>query len=184
MTTAFPLPQQSNFTVPNLKSLGRCLLGPRSHQQGRRDQQNKAGPHLLRWSDALLLIKLRCLFGLNLQAQPFLKGLVLEHQGGAEPEVVGLPQVLEHAGPDGDGRDTLGHGLHEAVEGAGLAVPLHLVAAAAQEWADLARQSLEPKSRLTWVSCKNQHALLSHSASGIFLIIHSWIILVSSAFET
>lgn len=150
MTTAFPLPQQSNFTVPNLKSLGRCLLGPRSHQQ------SKAGPHLLRRSDALLLVKLGCLLGLNLQAQPFLKGLVLEHQGGAEPEVVGLPQVLEHAGPDGDGRDTLGHGLHKAVESAGLAVPLHLVAAAAQEWADLASQSLKPKSRLTWVSCKNQ----------------------------
>lgn len=77
---------------------------------------------------------------------------MLEHQGGAEPEVVGLPQVLEDAGPDGDGGDALGHGLHEAVERAGLAVPLHLVAAAAQEGADLARQSLKPRSVLARVS--------------------------------
>ena len=89
---------------------------------------------------------------LNLQTQTFFKSLVLEHQGGAEPEVVGLPQVLEDAGPDGDGVDALGHGFHEAVERTGLAVPLHLVAAAAQEGADLARPSLKPRSVLARVS--------------------------------
>lgn len=119
-------------------------------------------PHLLGWSDALLLVELGCLLGLDLQAQPLLEGLVLQHQGGAEPEVVGLAQVLEDTGPDGDGRDALGHGLHKAVEGTGLAVPLHLVAAAAQEWADLARQSLKPKHTLglAGASCENQPAFV------------------------
>ena len=146
-------PQQGDFTAPNLPPPGRGSSGR---------VNTEAGPHLLGWSDALLLIELGCLLGLDLQAQPLLKGLVLQHQGGAEPEVVGLAQVLEDAGPDGDGRDALGHGLHEAVEGAGLAVPLHLVAAAAQERADLARQSLKPKRGLGLAGalCKNQPAFV------------------------
>ena len=75
---------------------------------------------------------------------------------------MGLAQVLEDAGPDGDGRHALRHSLHEAVEGAGLAVPLHLVAATAQERADLARQSLKPKRGLglAGASCENQPAFL------------------------
>ena len=73
--------------------------------------------YLLSWSDALL-------FGLGLavQAEALLKGLLFQH----------LPQVLQHTGPDGNRRHTLGHGLHEAVEGTGRAVPLSLVAPTAR----------------------------------------------------
>lgn len=101
-----------------------------------------AAPHLLGRRDALLLVELGGLLGLDLQAEALLEGLVLQHEGRAEPEVVGLAQVLQHAGPDGDGGHALRHGLHEAVQGARLAVALHLVAAAAQERADLPRQGL------------------------------------------
>lgn len=130
-----------SFTITGerIPEAGRSLAETRGPRRG-------GGPHLLRWSYALLLIKFRRLLRLNLQAQTFLKSLVLKHQRGAEPKVVRLPQVLQHAGPDGNRGDALGHGLHEAVEGAGLTVPLHLVAAAAQERADLTGQSLKPKN--------------------------------------
>lgn len=91
----------------------------------------QASAHLLRWCYALLLIELCCLLWLNLQAQTFFKGLVLQHQCGAEPEIVCLPQVLQNTRSDGDWGDTLGHGLHEAVQCTGLTVPLHLVTATA-----------------------------------------------------
>ena len=87
----------------------------------------------MRWRDALLLVELGALLGFAVQAEALLKGLLLQHQRGAQPEVVRLAQVLEHAGPDGNRRHTLGHGLHKAVEGTGLTVPLGLVAATAQE---------------------------------------------------
>ena len=100
-------------------------------------------PYLLGRADALLLVELGALLGLAVQAEALLEGLLLQHDGGAQPQVVGLAQVLEHARSYGDGRHALGHGLHEAVEGGGLAVTLCLVAAAAQEGAHLARQRLD-----------------------------------------
>ena len=98
--------------------------------------------HLLWWRDALLLVELGALLGLDVQAEALLEGLRLQHERGAQPQVVRLAQVLEHARPDGDGRHALRHGLHEAVERAGLAVALRLMAAAAQERAHLATQCL------------------------------------------
>lgn len=98
--------------------------------------------HLLRWRDALLLVELCALLGLDVQAEALLESLRLQHEGGAQPQVVRLAQVLQHARPDGDGRHALRHGLHEAVERARLAVPLRLVAAAAQKRAHLAAQRL------------------------------------------
>lgn len=70
-----------------------------------------------------------------------------------------LPQVLQDTGSDGNRGHALGHGLHEAVQGAGLTVPLHLVAAAAQERADLSGQSLKAKSMEVKSSLKTQHGL-------------------------
>lgn len=91
-------------------------------------------PYLLWWSDALLFVELvGALFGLAVQAEALLKGLLFQHQSGAQPQFVSLPKVLQHTGPDGDKRHTLGHGLHEAAEGTGRAVPLSLVAPTAQE---------------------------------------------------
>lgn len=103
--------------------------------------------YLLRWSDALLLIKLCALLGFAVQAQALFKGLLLQHEGGAQPQVVGFAQVLQHTGPDGDGRHTLRRSFNKAVQGAGLAVPLGLVAAAAQERAHFTRQSLGRRDR-------------------------------------
>lgn len=80
-----------------------------------------------------------------------------------------LPQVLQDAGPDGNRRDALGHGLHEAVERAGLAVPLHLVAATAQERADLTGQSLQPKRANSGLRSQASTACLTHTASGSIL---------------
>lgn len=102
--------------------------------------------HLLGRRDALLLVELHSLLGLHLQAQALLKGLVLQHERGPQPEVVRLAQVLQDAGPDGDRGHALGHGFHKTVQRTGLTVALHLVAAAAQERADLACQRLEPQS--------------------------------------
>lgn len=68
-----------------------------------------------------------------------------------------LPQILQNAGPDGNWGDTLGHGLDEAVQRAGLTIPLHLVAAAAQERADLTSQSLQAK----------------HTSTEVFALLHS-----------
>jgi hypothetical protein len=91
-------------------------------------------PYLLWWSDALLFVELvGALFGLAVKAEALLKGLLFQHQSGAQPQIVSLPQVLQHTGPDGDRGHTLGHCLHEAVKGTGLAVPLSLVAPTAQE---------------------------------------------------
>jgi len=98
--------------------------------------------HLLGGRDALLLVELGALLVLVVQAEALLRGLLLQHQSGAQPQVVRLAQVLEHTGPDGDGGHALGHGLHEAVQGTGLTVPLGLVAAAAQEGTHLSRQGL------------------------------------------
>lgn len=86
-----------------------------------------------------MLIKFCCLFRLDLQTQSFFKGLMFQHQRRTEPEIVGFTQVLQDAGSDGNGGHALRHGFHKAVEGAGLAVALHLVAAAAQEGADFTR---------------------------------------------
>lgn len=71
--------------------------------------------YLLRWCDALLLIELCALLGFTVQTETFFKGLLLQHECGAQPQVVGLAQVLQDAGADGDGRHALGHGFHEAV---------------------------------------------------------------------
>lgn len=101
---------------------------------------------LLRRRDALLFVELCAGLGLAVQTQALLEGLLLQHEGGAQPQVVRLAQILQHAGPDGDGGHALGHGFHEAVQGAGLAVPLGLVTAAAQERTHLAGQSLERRS--------------------------------------
>jgi hypothetical protein len=105
-------------------------------------------PHLLWRCYALLLIELCGLLWLYLQAQTFLEGLMLQHQRGAEPEIVCLSQVLQYTGSDGDRGNTLGHGFHEAVQRTGLTVPLHLVTATAQEWADLPCEGLGPSSIL------------------------------------
>lgn len=90
--------------------------------------------YLLRRCDAFLLIELCALLGLAVQAEALLKGLLLQHQSGAQPQVVCLAQVLQHTRADGNRGHALRHGLHKAVESAGLAVPLGLVAATAQEW--------------------------------------------------
>lgn len=89
--------------------------------------------YLLRWCDALLFVELGALFGFAVQAEALFKGLLLQHQSGAEPEVVCLSQVLQHTWADGNRRNALGHGFHKAVQGTGLAIPLSQVAAAAQE---------------------------------------------------
>lgn len=104
--------------------------------------------YLLRRRNALLLIKLCALLGFTVQTQAFFKGLLLQHEGGAQPEVVRLAQILQHARPDGNRRDTLGHGFHKAVQGAGLAVPLGLVTATAQERTHFTRQSLGTRKEL------------------------------------
>lgn len=101
--------------------------------------------HLLRRRYALLLIKLGCLLRFDRQTQPLLEGLVLQHQCRAEPEVVSLPQVLQHTGAHGDRGDALGHGFHKAVQRTWLAVTLHLMTATAQERTDLPGQSLQVK---------------------------------------
>lgn len=99
--------------------------------------------YLLRGCDALLLVELGALFGFDVKAEAFLEGLLFEHEGGAEPQIVRLAEVLEHARPDWDRRNTLRHGFHKAVERTGLAVSLSLVTAAAQERAHLPRQGLQ-----------------------------------------
>lgn len=101
--------------------------------------------YLLRWCDALLFVELRALFGLAMQAEALLKGLLLQHQSRAKPEVVCLSQVLQNTWTDGNRRNALGHGFHKAVQGTGLAVSLSQVATAAQEWTHFPWQSLKKK---------------------------------------
>lgn len=112
--------------------------------------------YLLRWCDALLFVELGALFGFAVQAEALFKGLLLQHQSGAEPEVVCLSQVLQHTRADRNRRNALGHGFHKAVQGTGLAVPLSQVAAAAQERTHFPWQSLK-KQRYTAYHTNHLH---------------------------
>lgn len=112
--------------------------------------------YLLRWCDALLFVELGALFGFAVQAEALFKGLLLQHQSGAEPEVVCLSQVLQHTWADGNRRNALGHGFHKAVQGTGLAIPLSQVAAAAQERTHFPWQSLK-KQRYTAYHTNHLH---------------------------
>lgn len=73
------LPNKATSLCCHLKSPGERLTDTGRSPAETTGAGRGGGPHLLRWCYALLLIKFRCLLRLNLQAQTFLKSLVLKH---------------------------------------------------------------------------------------------------------